>query len=395
MRMSLPVLALSLSPIFPQAAPALNWVDLPVEFSETKYLTGLDFRDAANGWAYGSPGIFLRTRDGGATWSKEDPPIPGQVESINRGPGGWAYLSLQGQPPGEPSRRAYFYRSSDGGESWAHVETQSAVGPATYSSKAYAFASPSQGISIPRGSGLLATTDSGRTWIVVLHDIKGEQAQFVDSQKGFLVGAGLEGSMGITEDGGRTWRMIRLDSVGRGPHGSLSVHFPTPRTGFVTGYFATSIPYRQYVGKTTDGGATWRALRTGTDSLLTSIHFLDSLRGFAAGWGGLLIQTQDGGETWQTLNTGTTEQIKRLVSAPGGGLYALTNTRVLRIGQETVSIRAHRAHRGPESALFPAGGFLLPDSDGGWRDLRGRRLGREAPFDGRQAPLLRPPSTAH
>jgi photosystem II stability/assembly factor-like uncharacterized protein len=50
--------------------------------------------------------------------------------------------------------------------------------------------------------------------------------------------------------------------------------------------------------KTTDGGDSWMSQNTFTQKNFSSIFFIDSITGWAAGFNGLLMKTTDGGNNW-------------------------------------------------------------------------------------------------
>jgi len=56
--------------------------------------------------------------------------------------------------------------------------------------------------------------------------------------------------------------------------------------------------------KTTDGGASWKLQRTGTESL-TSVCAVDARTAWAVGYSGVVLKTSDGGETWLPQGPGT------------------------------------------------------------------------------------------
>jgi len=85
------------------------------------------------------------------------------------------------------------------------------------------------------------------------------------------------------------------------PQGSAlrSIVFPDANTGYAVGNDGAII-------KTTDGGASWIPLSTGTYTYYYSVFFTSVTRGFAVGSGGTIISTIDGGEHWSTCVSGTT-----------------------------------------------------------------------------------------
>ena len=57
------------------------------------------------------------------------------------------------------------------------------------------------------------------------------------------------------------------------------------------------------------GPTTWKKLPSGTTTNLRNVNFVDTLRGFAFGDGGLILYTTNGGDTWKSIQSGTTANI--------------------------------------------------------------------------------------
>ena len=119
---------------------------------------------------------------------------------------------------------------------------------------------------------------------------------FRDTQNGWIAGGGYDitgGLIGRTVDGGKTWRFTS-DLTTRDRMSIPALHlFDEKRAIAATG--------NGMLLSTTDGGDTWTpsSIRDRADSL-TSIFFLDERRGWAAGHGNVL-HTDDGGDTWASL----------------------------------------------------------------------------------------------
>ena len=114
---------------------------------------------------------------------------------------------------------------------------------------------------------------------------------FTDADHGWIAGGSYQitgGLVGRTEDGGRTWRFTsNLTSRDRMSVLALQV-FTSGRVLVATDSGA--------ILSTTDGGEHWTpAGRRGRVNALSSFFFLDGRRGWAAGHGDVLL-TDDGGE---------------------------------------------------------------------------------------------------
>ncbi|MBK8480087.1 MAG: PQQ-binding-like beta-propeller repeat protein [Proteobacteria bacterium] len=85
-----------------------------------------------------------------------------------------------------------------------------------------------------------------------------------------------------------------------------TVTFPLATTvGFAAGTNGTLL-------KSSDSGASWTALPSGTAATLRALAFLDAQTGLAAGDGGVLLKTTDGGLSWSTLSSGTTASLRAI-----------------------------------------------------------------------------------
>ena len=119
---------------------------------------------------------------------------------------------------------------------------------------------------------------------------------FTDANHGWIAGGSYQvvgGLVGRTEDGGKTWRFTS-DLTSRDRMSVLALQMFDSTRGIV----ATS---SGAILSTTDGGASWtRAGGRGRADSLSSLFFLDERRGWAAGHGDVL-QTEDAGETWMPL----------------------------------------------------------------------------------------------
>jgi len=104
---------------------------------------------------------------------------------------------------------------------------------------------------------------------------------------------GENGTILATTDGGHTWIAQRsgTDSL------LNSVYFTDARHGYAAG--------DQVVMATSDGGATWRVPLSGFDTYVTHPSFIDGTRGWAkAGEPGHVLVTRDGGASWDAQTTG-------------------------------------------------------------------------------------------
>jgi photosystem II stability/assembly factor-like uncharacterized protein len=215
---------------------------------------------------------FLRTTDGGTTWTKATaPPEATRVADL-------------------------FFIDDDRG--WA-------VGT-----------SPAPNGNDKTGSGglVLATRDGGRTWGLLQRfppDVAGglRRVSFVDASHGWALGqtaAGVPAALATT-DGGVSWRTVSLPEELRE---ARDLVFLDESHGWILGEVAVPldggvVQSVTLILATADGGATWSEQSRTPDTVMWDLDFLDANRGWAIGnvmGAGRLLTTTDGGVNW-TLST--------------------------------------------------------------------------------------------
>jgi len=154
------------------------------------------------------------------------------------------------------------------------------------------------------GSSIYRTTDGGSNWIQAysteweIYDIT-----FIDSLKGWAVGA--MGSIIVihTVDGGINWEPLTISNNKL----LSSVCFVDSLSGWSTGY-NYSDDY-SLIFHTLDGGITWQQQGDTLDVWLNDITFVDPLNGWAVGDSGTILHTSNGGMDWEIQESGTLAQL--------------------------------------------------------------------------------------
>ena len=305
--LSLPVAAQQPAPV----RPAFKGIWEPVSFTEDLEFREVFFVTVDKGWVAGSKGTIIHTKDGGATWTVQmggDPQSADEPVRLLRfldETHGWAVSG------GTGSSVTRILRTVDG-ESWEDL------GAAPQYIHGLAMSSPTEGVaagylgmgSVP--STLLKTRDGGRTWTPVVQcSVKAMigglsreiacnigRIQFVTPSVGYLVAktkcvgpCEYPPILGKTEDGGESWRFF----VGPGDPdvvGATDLFFTDENTGIV----------RTTDGKlsrTTDGGATWKGLLASV-STYSRLIFADPEVGWALEFHEKMSFTVDGGNRWNS-----------------------------------------------------------------------------------------------
>lgn len=292
------------------AAFAQSWT--PQKSNTTASLRGIFAVNDRVAWASGTEGTYLRTADGGATWTAAQ--VPGaetlDFRDVHALDARTAWLMAAG--PGAASR---IYRTTDAGAHWAlqfinpdptgffdaiafwdaqhglalgdpvsgrFVILETADGGAHWAKRAGPPALPREGAFAASGTCLIAggyrdawfatgaarvfrSTDGGKTWTAaqtpIRHAAPGAgvfSLAFVGAQRGIAVGGdytkpgAAEQNVAVTSDGGRTWAGPASRPAG---YRSAVAYVPALHAWIAVGTTGSDISI--------DEGRTWRAFDSG------------------------------------------------------------------------------------------------------------------------------------
>jgi photosystem II stability/assembly factor-like uncharacterized protein len=118
---------------------------------------------------------------------------------------------------------------------------------------------------------------------------------FIDAQNGLAVGQ--DGLIIKTNDGGKTWKQIKLqlpleDWRPSQPHLFSMSRGSDPQKVWAVGPGGTVV-------RSVDGGETWEDLSLHRDVTLNGVSFANDTEGWTVGEFGSILHTADGGHTWQ------------------------------------------------------------------------------------------------
>lgn len=116
---------------------------------------------------------------------------------------------------------------------------------------------------------------------------------FIDSLQGWV--SGDSGLIFHTSDAGLSWNtQYSNDTLN-----IVNLFFLDTLNGWASGWSSDFEPYGTFILKTTNGGLNWNKTRFRVGEKFANIfYFLDTLKGFAAGYPNLFMRTVDAGATW-------------------------------------------------------------------------------------------------
>ncbi len=203
-------------------------------------------------------------------------------------------------------------KTLDGGENWDFSSSGISYAPI----HSIFFTSETTGYTA--GSRTFKTTNGGDNWTEI-HDSFGRKIFFADDNTGYIIAA--SGVMRKTTDAGATWNDL---TTGTSWH-LYGVYFLSPEIGFIGSSHAN-------IYKTIDGGQNWSQVHNGPTGLVVNdIHFIDENQGYAVGNQGYIVKTEDGGNTWEQVNSNTIRDLFAIDITPGGTPFV--------VGQDGIVLR--------------------------------------------------------
>ncbi|MEZ4986380.1 MAG: YCF48-related protein [Saprospiraceae bacterium] len=233
---------------------------------------------SVNALYVGNLSTLLKSTDGGQTWADITPNVPDvqwRGVSFVSDTRGWTLTST-----------GDVYRTTDGGASWALVNTGTMTqeGTITFTDANTGYATSFR--------DLYKTTDGGTTWTLIKANAFGsyqnqllvlDEQHLVSTQGGLVIYA--------SQDGGANW-----SSVSPLPYGynhNYMTALPDGRVWVACDFGSIAF--------SNDFSSSFTDQLPGFKYYLNSIDFSNNLTGWCAGQSGAIVRTQDGGNTWNEI----------------------------------------------------------------------------------------------
>ncbi len=289
------------------------------------------FLNETLGWAAnGSAASVYKTTDGGQNWTlqlaEQTPQLPGNhyfrnIEFLNEQIGFLGTLNNK------------FLRTTDGGQTWSVINNiipaPAAIcgidcvgGSTVYACGAY----------FSESAYILKSTDSGQTWQYIDMGAHAEglvELLFVDENTGYASGKGaLGGTILKTTDGGQTWSEIYNTGLPGEYVWKLQVLASNPNCIFGSVESVNALPGKLL--RTLDNGVTWTSHDV-PDTDIQAVGFLTENHGFMGGHASPFLETTDGGASWNDVFVGSNLNRIQILSdnlayASGATIYKFSET---------------------------------------------------------------------
>ncbi len=273
-----------------------NWVPVRAPFGST--LNGIEIRGNKI-WISGSSGLLIYSPDFGDSWQLLTPMPSGTIYSLS------FPTEFTGYAAGFDG---VFHKTTDGGQSWKGGFLN--VGLSTLNIQSIYFLSESVGYAACSYQMVAKTTDGGANWSAIINDTTSATTtsygvHFVNENLGFVVGklgSGLD-VIHKTTDGGHSWA-TKMNITGKDLR---AVTFRNETHGIVVGYSLKAL-------YTTDGGENWNIptfnnlpVGFGTPNML-SVKFITETEAIAVGVN-FILKSSDSGASWNYVQSGTANQL--------------------------------------------------------------------------------------
>ena len=268
------------------------------------WLHAVYFLDQDRGWAVGSRGTLLATRDSGKSWQAKPQPTEDAIRDIYFADelNGWLLCERNIYDlRTNDEQRAYLVKTTDGGEHWQRANLRGANVDARLMRAL--FSRNGSGWAFGEGGAIYSTRDSGASWTKLQAPTRYLLlgGDFIDENSGWLVGAGA--TILQTSDGGDTWHQGTSPAAKSVRFNAVS--FADVRRGWAVG--SEGAIYR-----TVNGGRSWLPQTSGVTADLLDVKFLDAAEGWAVGAEGTLLHTSDGGRHWTSEPSATPHALERI-----------------------------------------------------------------------------------
>ena len=181
--------------------------------------------------------------------------------------------------------------------------------------------------------GVHHSSDGGRSWRPLGDGLSSRDihALAVVGGPGPRLLAATNNDLNCSEDGGRTWQPAGIDQVLPWKYTRALAQLPGRREVLLLGGGDRPPGWEGAVARSEDGGRSWRRVRmprANSTLWAFAVHAADEALVYAASVSGQLYRSEDGGQAWQKLDVEFGE-VRALAWAPVGRMRCDQSTRLM------------------------------------------------------------------
>lgn len=255
--------------------------------------------DAANIFAVANRGVFMKSTDGGDSWSINSQ--VGSPDNSSSGGGstkdlksGWFIDANTGIVVGQSlnTTPGYVSRTTNGGINWTYIQYNDTGGTVN---GIYFINSNTGFIAGSERARVHKTTDAGLTWLDISNGLPYANSYFavtaIDANKIFL--AFTNRSYYFTTNGGTSWTLDTMTTAGSAGATVTDMMFKDANTGYAIGNL-------NYFAYTTNGGITWTQSNSSSIRGQRDLEY-ESGAVYTAGDYNYIYKSSNNGMTWDSL----------------------------------------------------------------------------------------------
>ena len=326
--------------------------------------------DVNTGWYVGNDGLVIKTIDGGASWAT--------VRDADDSGVDWDDVEFVDANTGYTcGTDGFIFKTTDGGANWTMI------GDTANYKVDFSFLKvidANTAFFAGDDAVLLKTTDGGANFVKSDNTFEGQDLDggidFCSANVGVVASDDNGGYTWYTHDGGNSWNVSMINALTPSPFGVTKFNVKYVGAGDDS-TIVLGTKYRVIL-ISQDGGKsyTWKGDYTLATDYYYAVSVIDE-NTFFLGGDGLTVRTTDGGANWDSLNTGTGQEIvfMNFIDANNGFIFATYNQWMKTTdGGDTFSpildwpSVLYRGIGATSSTIFVtafAGGEITSSSDGG------------------------------
>jgi photosystem II stability/assembly factor-like uncharacterized protein len=262
--------------------------------------------DSSTVVAAGGAGLIVRSTDGGKVWKEVLTTITGSLFDID------FQTPLVGTAVGDYGA---ILRTHDGGKTWIPQVSNSLA-----DLRGVAFLDSSNGVVCGSKGTVLMTQNGGSTWFNITGNpdtLSFRDIAYVSPNRIVIIGTRSkkiitpdllnDGHIVISNDNGFSWKDAPISGVvgDLAFNEGYSVSFPTPAVGYAAGSAGEGTTRTGPWLRSLDSGSTWTLMDSAIKHPVYGISFANRYSGTAVGLDGRTSHTSDGGASWVEVNSGT------------------------------------------------------------------------------------------